>query len=85
MSEMSRPSTGLLDTVAAVWTEVLGIDGIEPGDDFFDLGGDSVVAARLTALLQERLGIEVPLLTVFDHPTVGELATELEKAHADRI
>ncbi|MFF1839705.1 phosphopantetheine-binding protein [Streptomyces sp. NPDC058231] len=82
---MSETREGLLRTVGEVWHEVLGIDGIGPEDDFFDLGGDSVVAARLSALLRERLGVEVPLLMVFDNPTVAELAAELEKAHADRI
>ncbi|MEV0176937.1 phosphopantetheine-binding protein [Streptomyces sp. NPDC050803] len=82
---MSEVRNRLADSVAAVWTEVLGIDGITDTDDFFDLGGDSLVATRLTAVLSERLGVEVPALLVFDHPTVGELAAELEKAHGDRI
>ncbi|MFJ9864336.1 acyl carrier protein [Streptomyces sp. NPDC101165] len=82
---MSEVRDRLADTVTAVWTEVLGIDGIGPDDDFFDLGGDSLVATRLTVLLEERLGVEVSPLMVFDHPTVDELTTELEKAHADRF
>ncbi|MEU6087674.1 phosphopantetheine-binding protein [Streptomyces sp. NPDC047085] len=82
---MSEVRDRLAGTVTAVWTEVLGIDGIGPDDDFFDLGGDSLVATRLTVLLEERLGVEVPPLMVFDHPTVDELTTELEKAHADRF
>ncbi|WP_327428258.1 phosphopantetheine-binding protein [Streptomyces sp. NBC_01236] len=81
---MSELREGLARTVGETWHEVLGIDGIGPDDDFFDLGGDSMVAARLSALLEERLGIEVPLLTVFDNPTVAQLTAELESTHADR-
>ncbi|MDQ0599372.1 acyl carrier protein [Streptomyces canus] len=82
---MSEVRDRLADTVTAVWTEVLGIDGIGPDDDFFDLGGDSLVATRLTARLEQRLGTAIDVLTVFDHPTIGELVTELEKAHGDRL
>ncbi|MFI9804237.1 acyl carrier protein [Streptomyces sp. NPDC052301] len=81
---MSEVRQGLTQIVGEAWQQVLGIDGIAPGDDFFELGGDSITAARLSGLLEERLGFEVPLLTVFDNPTVAELAAELEQAHADR-
>lgn len=81
MSEVSEDLTG---TVRQAWQEALGVDGIALDDDFFDLGGDSMVAARLAALLEGRLGVEVPLLTVFDHPTVAELTAELEKARGQR-
>ncbi|WP_448321942.1 phosphopantetheine-binding protein [Streptomyces sp. CO7] len=82
---MSEAQGRLVRVVAEAWQEVLGIDGVGPDDDFFDLGGDSMVAARLSMLLEERLGSGVELLTVFDHPTVAELAAELEKTHADRV
>ncbi|NUT43043.1 MAG: acyltransferase domain-containing protein, partial [Thermoactinospora sp.] len=54
-----------LDPVAAAWRDVLGIAPARAEDDFFDLGGDSLVATQLAS----RLGL--PIEAVFEHPTLG--------------
>ncbi|MEU4232375.1 amino acid adenylation domain-containing protein [Nonomuraea sp. NPDC026600] len=54
-----------LDVVAAAWRDVLGITPTGPQDDFFDLGGDSLVATQLAS----RLGL--PIEAIFDHPTLA--------------
>ncbi|MGW2157746.1 amino acid adenylation domain-containing protein [Nonomuraea sp. NPDC001699] len=54
-----------LDPVAAAWRDVLGITPAGPSDDFFELGGDSLVATQLAS----RLGL--PIEAVFEHPTLG--------------
>ncbi|MFI6785817.1 amino acid adenylation domain-containing protein [Nonomuraea sp. NPDC050383] len=59
------PAAQELDPVAAAWQDVLGIVPAGPQDDFFDLGGDSLVATQLAA----RLGLSIE--AVFDHPTLG--------------
>jgi acyl carrier protein len=82
MSEAARetgPIGEIGPVVAKVWHEVLGVDGIGPDDDFFELGGDSVVATFLVARLREELGIAVSLLTVFEYPTIAEMTVELEQ------
>ncbi|MGD2115917.1 MAG: amino acid adenylation domain-containing protein, partial [Acidobacteriota bacterium] len=65
------------DRVAALWTDVLGIDRpgfrIAPQDSFFELGGDSVRAAVVVNRLQEELDEIVHVVALFDHPTLGEL------------
>ncbi|GID90950.1 phosphopantetheine-binding protein [Amorphoplanes digitatis] len=63
-----------------LWRESLGVADAGPDDDFFELGGDSLVATQLVARLREELGVAVTLLTVFENPTVAELALELEPA-----
>ncbi|WP_255316180.1 non-ribosomal peptide synthetase [Myxococcus fulvus] len=55
-----------------LWTEVLGRSGVQAGDDFFALGGDSILAMRLLARLEEELGLPLPLATLFQSPTLGE-------------
>ncbi|MCP3065739.1 amino acid adenylation domain-containing protein [Myxococcus sp. K38C18041901] len=55
-----------------LWTEVLGRPGVQAGDDFFALGGDSILAMRLLARLEEELGLPLPLATLFQSPTLGE-------------
>jgi enterobactin synthetase component F len=78
MSE--RDLTDVDGAVLRLWREALGVADAGPDDDFFELGGDSLVATRLVARLREELGIAVPLLAVFDNPTAGELAAELTPA-----
>lgn len=81
---MSEPLDGtprdLPATVLRLWREALGVHDAGPDDDFFELGGDSLVATRLVALLRMELGLAVPLLAVFDNPTAAELTLELELA-----
>ncbi|MDQ6607606.1 MAG: AMP-binding protein [Actinomycetota bacterium] len=66
--------------VLAVWQEVLGRADFGLGDDFFDLGGHSLAAAQVAARLGDRFGVGLTPTTVFDHPTVAELATVLSAA-----
>ncbi len=68
------PRTPTEVAVAAIWSELLGIEGIGAADDFFALGGHSLLAARLTALVQARLGVELPLRVIFREATVARLA-----------
>ena len=62
-----------------MFAEVLGLDRVGLDDDFFALGGDSLIATRASARLQLALGREVPVRYVFDAPTVGGLAEYLHR------
>jgi len=66
--------------VRQVWAQVLGATPASAGDDFFAAGGTSLLAVRLTALLRDRLGRELTLRDVFDHPTPGALAEAVATA-----
>lgn len=77
------PQTPTEKTVAEVFAEVLGLDRVGLEDDFFVLGGDSLIAIRVTARLQAALGREVPVRYLFDTPTVGALADYLDSHHGD--
>ncbi|HKV09555.1 MAG TPA: amino acid adenylation domain-containing protein, partial [Thermoanaerobaculia bacterium] len=74
------PRTPVEELVAGIWSEVLGVDRIGARDSFFDLGGHSLLATRVTSRLRRALGVDVPLKTLFEAPTVAELAAVLEKA-----
>ncbi|WP_139333086.1 non-ribosomal peptide synthetase, partial [Mycobacterium sp. SP-6446] len=65
--------------VAQVFSEVLGLDRVGLDDDFFALGGDSLIATRVTARLQLALGREVPVRYLFEASTVGQLADYLHR------
>ncbi|SCF08331.1 amino acid adenylation domain-containing protein [Micromonospora haikouensis] len=71
---------GLAREVAAVWRDVLGVPVAGPQADFFDLGGDSLLALRCAARLAAATGVPVPPAALFDHPTVATLAAHLRAA-----
>jgi len=66
--------------IAQVWQEVLGLDRVGIHDNFFDLGGHSILAAEVHGKLRERLQADFPLIELFQHPTVHALAGRLGKA-----
>jgi len=66
--------------IAQVWQEVLGLDRVGIHDNFFDLGGHSILAAEVHGKLRERLRADFPLIELFQHPTVHALAGRLGKA-----
>ncbi|AEA65561.1 beta-ketoacyl synthase N-terminal-like domain-containing protein [Burkholderia gladioli] len=71
------PGSELEREVAAIWSELLGIDGIGASDDFFDLGGHSLLATQLNARIHETFGIRLDLDDLFDMPTVAGTAERL--------
>ncbi len=60
--------------IAAIWADLLGVPRIAPDDDFFLLGGHSLLGTRLTTRLREAFGVEVRLRDLFDLPTLAEQA-----------
>ncbi|MGH9350050.1 MAG: non-ribosomal peptide synthetase [Vicinamibacterales bacterium] len=66
-------------TVAAVWTEVLGLAEIGREDDFFDIGGHSLSGIQIVARLQDAFGLEIPLHVLFDNSSIGALAAEVDR------
>ncbi|WP_229402854.1 non-ribosomal peptide synthetase [Micromonospora okii] len=78
----AAPSGELVETVGGLWRETLGFDAVAPDDNFFLLGGTSLVAIRLLDRIQAVFGVRVPLAQLFAAPTVRGLAESV--AGADR-
>ncbi len=68
------------ELVAGVAAELLGVDSVGPHDDFFIIGGHSLLAVRLLARVSRLFGVDLPLATVFTHPTAAGLAERIEAA-----
>jgi thioesterase domain-containing protein/acyl carrier protein len=60
--------------LALIWSKLLAVDAISIKDDFFDLGGHSLLAVRLFAELERQFGKRLPLKTLFQAPTLEQLA-----------
>ncbi len=77
---MAAPSGAAEQVLAEVWGEVLGVEGIGRHDDFFELGGHSLLGIQVLSRLRRRLGTELAVRDLFDHPTVARLAGRLQTA-----
>jgi acyl-coenzyme A synthetase/AMP-(fatty) acid ligase/acyl carrier protein len=71
------PRTPLEEEVAAIWREVLGVERVGIHDSFWDLGGHSLLATKALSRLQESLGVELPLQTLFKAPTIVGLTAAI--------
>ncbi|MGR4879945.1 amino acid adenylation domain-containing protein [Streptomyces sp. LARHCF249] len=79
-SAYTAPRNAVEETIAGVWAEVLDLDQVGVHDDFFALGGNSILSVRAAARLREALGITLSLRVLFDTPTVAALAASVDSA-----
>jgi acyl carrier protein len=63
--------------LAGIFSQVLGVTSISVHDNFFDMGGHSLLAIRLSSQIGETFDLEIPMRTVFESPTVAEMAEEM--------
>jgi len=77
-TEFVAPRTPIEQQVADIWGEVLDVTQVSINDDFFDLGGDSLLITQVLTRLRDLYPIDLALRTLFDKSTVAELASELE-------
>lgn len=68
--------------LAAIWAELLGVDHVGAQDDFFELGGHSLMVVHLVSTIRARLGVEVPLDTLFRRPELQAMADEVDRLTA---
>ncbi|MBA2495605.1 MAG: amino acid adenylation domain-containing protein, partial [Acidimicrobiia bacterium] len=68
------PRTTAEQTIAEVWSRILGIDVIGVDDDFFELGGHSLQAAQVVADVRQAFGAEIGVRALFEAPTIARLA-----------
>lgn len=76
----TAPRTPVEESLAQIWAEVLGRDRIGIYENFFDLGGHSLLVTQLVVRVRETFKIELPLRSLFEMPTIAELAQSIELA-----
>jgi acyl carrier protein len=77
--------TPVEEVLVQVWREVLEDEEVGIHDNFFELGGHSLLATRLIAEVQAVLRVELPVISLFEAPTIAELAMVIEQKQAALI
>ena len=73
------PRTPLEQRLAYIWGRLLEVEQVGIHDNFFDLGGHSLLSTRLISHVRQEFALELPLRRLFEIPTIAMLATEIEK------
>jgi amino acid adenylation domain-containing protein len=75
----AEPETATEAALLDIWREVLELERVGAEDNFFDLGGHSLRATRIVSRVEARMGVRIPVGSIFDHPTVRSLARLVEE------
>jgi len=84
-SEYAAARTPMEEAISAIWCEVLDRNRIGVEENLFEIGGHSLTATQIAARLRSRLGLDVYVRTLFDHPTIRDLARAIDEAGNDLI
>jgi amino acid adenylation domain-containing protein len=77
-AESRGPRTEVEEVVAGIWSEVLGVERVGVEENFFDLGGHSLLVTQVVSRVRAALGTEVTLRVMFEAPTVAEMAQAID-------
>ena len=80
-----EPSTPTEQTIAQIWVEVLHRKQVSLDDNFFDLGGHSLMATQVISRIREKFSVEIALRTLFESPVLKDLAESVDSAKAKVI
>jgi amino acid adenylation domain-containing protein len=81
---LSDPKTPTEEILAGMWADVLSVNPVGVHDNFFELGGHSLLATQVMSRVRTVFHIDLPLRSLFEHPTVGGFAKVLDRAIAQK-
>ena len=79
-SSYTAPRTATEEVLAGIWAGVLGLACVGTQDDFFDLGGHSLLVTQVASRIRDAFSVELPVRVLFEEPTVERLARAVDSA-----
>ena len=76
--DFTPPTTPTQQQLAQIWSQILKLDHIGIHNNFFELGGHSLLATQIISRIRQELAIELPIRTIFESPTINQLAEKIE-------
>ncbi|GAL64251.1 phosphopantetheine-binding protein [Algibacter lectus] len=73
-----KPRTKLEKDIASIWSEQLQVPSIGIDDNFFEMGGTSLLTQKVATLMRKRFKLKIPVTKIYQHPTIKEIATYIE-------
>jgi FkbH-like protein len=83
-SPLEAPATDAEQRMASLWRELLNVDALGVKDDYFALGGTSLLAVRMLSAIERRFGVKLRLATIMEEPTVRALARHIARNGNER-
>jgi len=83
--QYEAPQGEIEELLAGIWRELLRVERVGRRDSFFELGGHSLSAMQLMARISARLSVDLPVRWLFDHPTLKDLAADVQKARGASV
>jgi acyl transferase domain-containing protein/acyl carrier protein len=83
-TEYVEASSDMEKQVLDEWKKLLGIEKIGINDNFFDLGGDSLIGTQLVSRMRKTFNVDIPLVAVFENATIKGIANLIEKHSVDK-
>jgi amino acid adenylation domain-containing protein len=71
------PRNSVEELLSEIWTEVLGVPRVSTNHNFFELGGHSLLATRVTSRVREMFGVELPVRSIFETPTISGMSRKI--------
>ena len=85
VAEYASPRTKIEEKLVRIWSEVLGVEQVGIYDDFFQLGGDSLLAANMVNYIREAMDFELSFLIFFQQPTVAKMAAKIAQTQSEKL
>ncbi|NJO94018.1 MAG: amino acid adenylation domain-containing protein [Hydrococcus sp. RM1_1_31] len=79
------PRSPLEEAIAKIWCQLLNIERVSIHDNFFDLGGHSLIATQVVSRLRDTFDVEIPLRSIFESPTIAELAIAIVQSQIEQM
>ncbi|WP_204014810.1 non-ribosomal peptide synthetase, partial [Virgisporangium aurantiacum] len=83
-TDSAPPETPTQQILSDIWSDLLGVPQPGINDNFFDLGGHSLIATRLVSRVRAAFGVELALAAIFEHPHLGALARVIDRSTRGR-